>query len=113
MRSAAQLWRGLALDPPPSRRPPHAAANDLALWHQDTAKAVAANLLRRTGPLMEDLGQIVMVNIILTARRYAPERGDFRPFARRYAYSEVHHFLRDRGFLIKVPPSWRELHPRG
>jgi DNA-directed RNA polymerase specialized sigma subunit len=22
------------------------------------------------------------------------------------------HFLRDRGFLIKVPPSWRELHAR-
>ena len=21
--------------------------------------------------------------------------------------------MRDRGFLIKVPPSWRELHPRG
>jgi hypothetical protein len=25
----------------------------------------------------------------------------------------VLHFLRDRGFLIKVPPSWRELHARG
>ena len=25
----------------------------------------------------------------------------------------MHHFLRDRGFLIKVPPSWRELHARG
>ncbi len=23
------------------------------------------------------------------------------------------HFLRDRGFLIKVPPSWRVLHARG
>jgi hypothetical protein len=42
-----------------------------------------------------------------------PQRGDFRPFARRYANGEVHHFLRDRGFLIKKPPSWRELHARG
>jgi hypothetical protein len=25
----------------------------------------------------------------------------------------VLHFLRDRGFLIKVPPSWRVLHARG
>jgi hypothetical protein len=25
----------------------------------------------------------------------------------------VHHVLRDRGCLIKVPPSWRELHARG
>ena len=54
-----------------------------------------------------------MVGIILAARRYVPERGNFRPFARRYANGEVHHFLRDRGFLIKVPPSWRELHARG
>ncbi len=25
----------------------------------------------------------------------------------------MHHVLRDRGCLIKVPPSWRELHARG
>ncbi|MFN9870339.1 MAG: sigma factor [Cyanobacteriota bacterium] len=92
---------------------PHAAANALALQHQDIARAVAANLSRRTGHAREDLEQIAMVGIILAARRYAPERGSFRPFARRYANGEVHHFLRDRGFLIKVPPSWRELHARG
>ncbi|MEB3317837.1 MAG: sigma factor [Cyanobacteriota bacterium] len=96
------------------RRPhPHAAANALALMNQDIAKAVAANLSRRTGHPREDLEQIAMVGIILAARRYVPERGGFRPFARRYANGEVHHFLRDRGFLIKVPPSWRELHARG
>jgi DNA-directed RNA polymerase specialized sigma subunit len=54
-----------------------------------------------------------MVGIILAARRYVPERGGFRSFARRYANGEVHHVLRDQGFLIKVPPSWRELHARG
>ena len=69
---------------------------------------MAANLSRRTGHAREDLEQIAMVGIILAARRYVPERGNFRPFARRYANGEVHHFLRDRGFLIKVPPSWRE-----
>jgi DNA-directed RNA polymerase specialized sigma subunit len=103
---------------PSRRRPhrrdhPHAGANALALQHQDIARAVAANLARRTGHPREDLEQIAMVGIILAARRYAPERGSFRPFARRYANGEVHHFLRDRGFLIKVPPSWRELHARG
>jgi DNA-directed RNA polymerase specialized sigma subunit len=92
---------------------PHAAANELALQHRDIARAVAANLSRRTGHAREDLEQIAMVGIILAARRYLPERGHFRPFARRYANGEVHHFLRDRGFLIKVPPSWRELHARG
>lgn len=52
---------------------------------------MAANLSRRTGHPREDLDQIAMVGIILAARRYVPERG----------------------FLIKVPPSWRELHARG
>ena len=111
--------RGPTRSPAPSRRRPHrrdhphAAANALALQHRDIARAVAANLSRRTGHAREDLEQIAMVGIILASRRYAPERGDFRPFARRYANGEVHHFLRDRGFLIKVPPSWRELHARG
>ena len=111
--------RGPARSPGPNRRRPHradhpfAAANDLALRHRDIARAVAANLSRRTGHPREDLEQIAMVGIILAARRYAPERGGFRPFVRRYANGEVHHFLRDRGFLIKVPPSWRELHARG
>jgi DNA-directed RNA polymerase specialized sigma subunit len=98
---------------PHRRDHPHAAANALALQHRDIARAVAANLSRRTGHAREDLEQIAMVGIILAARRYVPERGHFRPFARRYANGEVHHFLRDRGFLIKVPPSWRELHARG
>ena len=98
---------------PRRRDHPHAAANALALQHRDIARAVAANLSRRTGHAREDLEQIAMVGIILAARRYVPERGNFRPFARRYANGEVHHFLRDRGFLIKVPPSWRELHARG
>jgi DNA-directed RNA polymerase specialized sigma subunit len=112
--------RGPSRTPPPGshRRPqrrdhPHAAANALALRHRDIARAVAANLSRRTGHAREDLEQIAMVGIILAARRYAPERGSFRPFARRYANGEVHHFLRDRGFLIKVPSSWRDLHARG
>jgi DNA-directed RNA polymerase specialized sigma subunit len=110
---------GPARSPGPNRRHPHridhpfAAANDLALRHRDIARAVAANLSRRTGHPKEDLEQIAMLGIILAARRYAPERGGFRPFARRYANGEVLHFLRDRGFLIKVPPSWRELHARG
>jgi DNA-directed RNA polymerase specialized sigma subunit len=98
---------------PPRADHPHGAANALALRHQDIAKAVVANLSCRAGHPREDLEQIAMVGIILAARRYVPERGGFRPYARRYANGEVHHFLRDQGFLIKVPASWRELHARG
>ena len=92
---------------------PHKAANALALEHRDIAKTVAANISRRTGHPKEDLEQIAMLGIIQAARRYSPERGSFRPYASTYANGEVYHYLRDKGFLIKVPASWRELHARG
>jgi DNA-directed RNA polymerase specialized sigma subunit len=92
---------------------PHAAANALALQHCDIAATVAGNISRRTGHPKEDLEQIAMLGIIQAARRYSPERGAFRPYARTYANGEVYHYLRDKGFLIKVPASWRELHARG
>ena len=106
----------IAFPPKPRRhRPvnPHAAANALALQHQDIAERVAANISRRTGHPREDLHQIAMLGILQAARRYSPERGSFRPYARTYANGEVYHHLRDKGFLIKVPASWRELHARG
>ena len=106
----------IAFPPKPRRhRPvnPHAAANALALQHRDIAATVAGNISRRTGHPKEDLEQIAMLGIIQAARRYSPERGAFRPYARTYANGEVYHYLRDKGFLIKVPASWRELHARG
>ena len=92
---------------------PHEAANALALQHQDIAQTVAANISRRTGHPRDDLEQIAMIGILQAARRFSPERGSFRPYARTYANGEVYHYLRDKGFLIKVPASWRELHARG
>jgi hypothetical protein len=92
---------------------PHAAANALALQHRDIAQTVAVNISRRTGHPRDDLEQIAMIGILQAARRFSPERGTFRPYARTYANGEVYHYLRDKGFLIKVPASWRELHARG
>ena len=92
---------------------PHTAANALALQHRDIAKTVAGNISRRTGHPKEDLEQIAMLGILQAARRYSRERGSFRPYARTYANGEVYHYLRDKGFLIKVPASWRELYARG
>ncbi len=92
---------------------PHAAANILALQHRDIAATVAANISRRTGHPRDDLEQIAMIGILQAARRYSPERGTFRPYARTYANGEVYHYLRDKGFLIKVPCSWRKLYARG
>ena len=100
---------------PQRQRPvqPHAAADALALEHMDLAEKIAGNFARRTVHHKEDLLQLAMIGLIKAARRYDPSRGPFRPYGRTYANGEITHFLRDNGFLLKVPPTWRELHARG
>lgn len=100
---------------PRRQRPvrPHAAADALALEHMDLAEKIAGNFARRTFHPKEDLLQLAMIGLIKAARRYDPSRGPFRPYGRIYANGEITHFLRDNGFLLKVPASWRELHSRG
>jgi DNA-directed RNA polymerase sigma subunit (sigma70/sigma32) len=100
---------------PRRQRPvrPHAAADALALEHMDLAEKIAGNFARRTVHPKEDLLQLAMIGLIKAARRYDPSRGPFRPYGRTYANGEITHFLRDNGFLLKVPPSWREIHARG
>jgi len=102
-------------DRPQRQRPvrPHAAADSLALEHMDLAEKIAGNFARRTVHPKEDLLQLAMIGLIKAARRYDPSRGPFRPYGRTYANGEITHFLRDNGFLLKVPPTWRELHARG
>jgi DNA-directed RNA polymerase specialized sigma subunit len=95
------------------QRSPHAAADALALEHRDLAEKIAGNFARRTIHPKDDLLQLAMIGLIKAARRYKPERGPFRPYGRSYANGEITHFLRDNGFLVKVPPTWRELHARG
>jgi DNA-directed RNA polymerase sigma subunit (sigma70/sigma32) len=100
---------------PQRQRPvrPHAAADALALEHMDLAEKIAGNFARRTVHPKEDLLQLAMIGLIKAARRYDRSRGPFRPYGRTYANGEITHFLRDNGFLLKVPPTWRELHARG
>jgi RNA polymerase sigma factor (sigma-70 family) len=100
---------------PRRQRPvrPHAAADALALQHRDMAEKIAGNFARRTVHPKEDLLQLAMIGLIKAARRYDPSRGPFRPYGRTYANGEITHFLRDKGFLLKVPPTWREIHARG
>ena len=100
---------------PRRQRPvhPHAATDALALEHMDLAEKIAGNFARRTIHPKEDLLQLAMIGLIKAARRYDPSRGPFRPYGRTYANGEITHFLRDNGFLLKVPPTWREIHARG
>jgi DNA-directed RNA polymerase sigma subunit (sigma70/sigma32) len=100
---------------PRRQRPvrPYAAADALALEHRDLAEKIAGNFARRTVHPKDDLLQLAMIGLIKAARRYDPSRGPFRPYGRTYANGEITHFLRDNGFLLKVPPTWREIHARG
>lgn len=95
------------------KRSPYAEADALALSHRDLAEKIAGNFARRSGHPLEDLRQLALIGLIKAARRYDPSRGPFRPYGRTYANGEITHFLRDNGFLLKVPPTWRELHARG
>jgi RNA polymerase sigma factor (sigma-70 family) len=111
----AQGQQPVGSSPRVRRRPvrPHAVADALALEHMDLAEKIAGNFARRTVHPKEDLLQLAMIGLIKAARRYDPSRGPFRPYGRTYANGEITHFLRDNGFLLKVPPTWRELHARG
>ena len=105
-----------ATERPRRQRPrhPHAAAHALALAHLDLADKIAGNFARRTFHPFDDLRQLAVIGLLKAAARFDPASGrPFRPYARTFANGEVTHFLRDHGFAIKVPPSWRDLHASG
>jgi DNA-directed RNA polymerase specialized sigma subunit len=93
---------------------PHAAAHALALAHMDLAEKIAGNFARRTNHSFDDLRQLAVIGLLKAAARFDGTGGrSFRPYARTYANGEITHYLRDHGFAIKVPPSWRDLYARG
>jgi DNA-directed RNA polymerase sigma subunit (sigma70/sigma32) len=93
---------------------PHAAAHALALAHLDLADKIAGNFARRTTHPFDDLRELAVIGLLKAAARFDGTGGrSFRPYARTYANSEITHYLRDHGFAIKVPPSWRDLYASG
>ncbi len=93
---------------------PHAAAHALALAHLDLAEKIAGNFARRTTHPFDDLRQLAVIGLLKAAARFDGTGGrSFRPYARTYANGEITHYLRDHGFAIKVPPSWRDLYASG
>ena len=91
-----------------------AAAHALALQHLDLADTIAGNFARRTVHPFEDLRQVAIIGLLKAAERFNPAGGrPFRPYGRTYANGEIMHYLRDSGFAIKVPPTWRDLHASG
>jgi len=106
---------------PPQARPrrqrpvhPHAAAHALALAHGDLADKIAGNFARRTSHPFDDLRQLAMIGLLKAALRFDGSGGrQFRPYGRTFANGEITHYLRDHGYAIKVPPSWRDLYASG
>ena len=93
---------------------PHAAAHALALAHLDLADKIAGNFARRTTHPFDDLRQLAVIGLLKAAARFDGTGGrSFRPYARSYANGEITHYLRDHGFAIKVPPSWRDTYASG
>lgn len=93
---------------------PHAAVHALALAHLDLADKIAGNFARRTTHSFDDLRQLAVIGLLKAAARFDGTGGrSFRPYARTYANGEITHYLRDHGFAIKVPPSWRDLYASG
>ncbi|WP_158218529.1 sigma factor [Synechococcus sp. 1G10] len=118
-----QLVFAFPYQPPPQtpcksrrQRPehPHAAVHRLALAHVDLADKIAGNFARRTTHPFDDLRQLAVIGLLKAAARFDGTGGrSFRPYARTYANGEITHYLRDHGFAIKVPPSWRDLYASG
>ena len=101
---------------PRRQRPsnPNAAAHALALAHLDLAEKIAGNFARRTTHSFDDLRQLAVIGLLKAAARFDGTGGrSFRPYARTYANGEITHYLRDHGFAIKVPPSWRDAFASG
>lgn len=101
---------------PRRQRPvhPHAAAHALALAHGDLADRIAGNFARRTSHPFDDLRQLAMIGLLKAALRFDGSGGrQFRPYGRTFANGEITHYLRDHGYAIKVPPTWRDLYASG
>jgi DNA-directed RNA polymerase specialized sigma subunit len=78
------------------------------------AGQIAGYFVRRTTHSFDDLRRLAVIGVLKAAARFDGTEGrSFRPYARTYANGEITHYLRDHGFAIKVPPSWRDLYASG
>ena len=86
----------------------------MALAHGDLADRIAGNFARRTSHPFDDLRQLAMIGLLKAALRFDGSSGrQFRPYGRTFANGEITHYLRDHGYAIKVPPTWRDLYASG
>lgn len=84
--------------------------NRLVLMNEPLARCVAARFADSGGTTKDDLSQIACLGLITAVERFEPERGrGFAAFAVPTIMGVIRNHLRDRGWLVKIPRSLREL----
>jgi len=73
-------------------------------------RGLLERLVRIRGVVVDDIDGVIDA---LEHFRQDVDLADQLILARSDANGEGYHYLRDKGFLIKVPAPWRELHARG
>ena len=82
---------------------------ELILEHTDLVKKLASRFSNRGKPL-ESLVSVGTIGLINAIDRYEPFRGvKFTTYATHYILGEIKRYFRDKGWLLKVPRSVKEL----
>ena len=87
--------------------PDNVSAAALFDRHQAIARSVARRFSRGPG-VDDDLLQVARIGLLLAARRFDPDSGDFRAYATATASGEVKKYLRETGWAVHVPRQLQE-----
>lgn len=82
----------------------------LYVVHQGLIRLLGHKLCRKY-PLVDrlEIYSCIDISFIKACRAYDPRKGAFSTIFSRFALGEVRHFIRDRGYSIKMPRSVKEL----
>jgi RNA polymerase sigma-B factor len=84
--------------------------NRLIEMHEPFVRVLARKFAHRGEPL-DDLISQGNIALILAVDRFDPERGtQFATYATSYIVGEIRRYFRDKGWVMKVPRRYQELH---
>jgi RNA polymerase sigma-B factor len=114
MATQSVCFRGMELLIAYSRNPSIEIRNQLVRLNAGLVRTIAHRLSRQCAEPYEDLEQIGFMGLIRAIERFDPHQGcAFSSFAVPYIRGEILHFLRDSGYLVKIPRRWQELQQAG
>ncbi|NJL84670.1 MAG: RNA polymerase sigma factor SigF [Chloroflexaceae bacterium] len=84
--------------------------NQLLQLNMGLARKEAHHWVKQCSESYEDLLQISCIGLLRAIERFDIERGyAFSSFAIPYIRGEVQHYLRDKGYSVRIPRRWLEL----